>query len=52
MIRTEGNQLKIEIPISSIDELVRYQRGLLHVLKKIHIDECDPECQKRVDSSL
>lgn len=43
MIKREQNKLRVEIPISSVDELVRYQRGLLHVLKRIHIDECDVE---------
>lgn len=39
----EKNQLRIEIPISNIDELSRYQKGLLNLLKRIHIEKCDPQ---------
>lgn len=39
----DKNLLRIEIPISNVEELCRYQKGLLNLLKRIHIEKCDPQ---------
>lgn len=40
---SEKNQLKIEIPITSLDEWTKYHNALLSILRKISIDKCDPQ---------
>jgi hypothetical protein len=44
MIEYDSNQnpLKIIIPVSGIDEVYRYQKGVLTILSKIEIDNCKP----------
>ncbi|MCG8318774.1 MAG: hypothetical protein MI921_04685 [Cytophagales bacterium] len=37
------NQLKIIIPLSGIQELYDYKNAILRLLKKIEIDDCNPE---------
>jgi hypothetical protein len=40
---TAKKQLKIVIPVSSVAELGKYQKGLLNLLKRINIEKCDPQ---------
>ncbi len=37
------NHLRIEIPLSSPDGLIRYQNALLSILRRIRIDKCETE---------
>ena len=37
------NQLKIIIPLSGIQELYDYKNAILRLLKRIEIDDCNPE---------
>lgn len=48
VINSGKNQLKVDIPISGIDELHKYQNGLLSILRKIKIDNCDPEFKEHL----
>lgn len=36
------DQLKIIIPVAGIEELYRYQKGILGILGRIEIDDCNP----------
>lgn len=42
--------LKIIIPVSSMDEVEKYHKGLLGVLRKIEIDNCDPTLRENLKS--
>lgn len=42
--------LKIIIPISDSEELFRYQRGLINLLSKVEIGDCNPEVRDDVKS--
>jgi hypothetical protein len=44
MIEYDSNQnpLKIVIPVSGIEEVHRYQKGMITMLSKIEIDNCKP----------
>ena len=44
------NLLKIIIPLSGVEELEGYQDGVLEVLRKIDIEDCDPELIRHVMS--
>jgi hypothetical protein len=41
-------ELKIFISITSIEKLNRYQCGLLGVLSRIEIGNCDPELKENI----
>jgi hypothetical protein len=36
------NPIKVIIPVSGVEEVQRYQKGLLGILGKIEIDQCKP----------
>lgn len=42
--------LKIIIPVSSMDEVEKYHKGLLGILRKIEIDNCDPALKENLKS--
>lgn len=44
------NQIKIEINVSSIDELFNYQKGLMSLLGRIQIDNCDTRLKENLKS--
>lgn len=44
------NQLKITIPLSGIQELCNYQKGILGILRKIKIENCSPKLQENLKS--
>jgi hypothetical protein len=50
MIEIEINrtQLLIEIPIKNIDELTRYQEGIMGLLRRIEVGDCDPELKENI----
>lgn len=52
MVQFEGknSQLKIIIPISSMDELTRYQKGIMGLLNKIEVGNCDPVLKENLKS--
>jgi hypothetical protein len=37
-----NNTCKIVIPVSDVQEILRYQRGVLGLLRKIELDTCGP----------
>jgi hypothetical protein len=43
MIEEANSGFKIVIPISDLEELANYQNGMLGILRKIEIDNRDPE---------
>ena len=44
------NQLKIILPDSGMEELYRYQKGLLNMLSKIEIENCSPDFKEDLKS--
>lgn len=44
------NQLKITIPLSGFQELYDYKNAILRLLKKIEIDDCNPELVNNLKS--
>ena len=44
------NQLKITIPLSGIQELCDYQKGILGILRQIEIDKCGPKLTENLKS--
>lgn len=44
------NQLKIIIPKAGIEELYRYQKGLLNTLGKIEIENCNADFKEDLKS--
>ena len=44
------SQLKIIIPISGEDELARYRRGIMGVLRKIEVNNCDEALKENLKS--
>jgi hypothetical protein len=42
--------LKIIIPVSSMDEVEKYHKGLLGILRKIEVDNCDPTFRENLKS--
>lgn len=41
---------RIIIPIADMDELSKYQRGLLGVLRKVEVGNCDPRLKENLKS--
>jgi len=41
--RNDHEKNKVWIPISSMDDIERYQKSLISVLDKVEIDDCNPE---------
>lgn len=42
-LKDQKDSFCITIPISGVDEIRRYQQGIMSILGKIHLDDCDPE---------
>ena len=42
------NQLKIIIPGANKTDLLRYREGLLSILQKVTIDNCDPNFREQL----
>lgn len=45
-----ASRVKIIIEVASMDEIVRYQRGILGILAKIEVDNCDPVLIENIKS--
>jgi hypothetical protein len=49
MVALNNNEeLRISIPISGIETLTNYQTGLLGLLRRIEIGNCDPELKEHI----
>jgi len=46
----ENSGFRIVIPIENMDELAKYQRGLLGVLRKVEVGNCDPRLKENLKS--
>lgn len=46
----ENSGFRIVISIASMDELAKYQRGLLGVLGKVEVGNCDPRLKEDLKS--
>lgn len=40
--RNDQEITNVRIPVSSIDDIARYQKSLINVLDKVEIDDCNP----------
>lgn len=43
-----NHALTVTIPVAGVDELHKYQKGLLAVLSEINIDTCDEELKENI----
>lgn len=52
MVKLDGknSEMKIVIPISDVQELSKYQRGIMGVLRKIEVGDCDPKMKEHLES--
>lgn len=41
--RNDREITNVRIPVSSIEDIARYQKSLISVLDKVEIDDCNPE---------
>jgi hypothetical protein len=46
----KNSEMKIVIPISDMDELSKYQRGIMGILRKIEVGNCDPTMKEHLES--
>lgn len=46
----ENPGLQIVIPITNMDELTKYQCGLLGILRKVEVGNCDPGLKENLKS--
>ncbi|MBT1704909.1 hypothetical protein [Chryseosolibacter indicus] len=51
-IRVNGGQhlLKITISVTDFEELQKFQRGIINLLSKVEIDDCNPEAKEEIKS--
>lgn len=40
--RNDQEITNVRIPVSSIEDIARYQKSLINVLDKVEIDDCNP----------
>lgn len=44
------NQLKITITVNDSKELQNFQRGIINLLSKVEIDDCNPKAKEEIKS--
>lgn len=45
----KNSGFRIVIPISDMEELANYQNGLMGVLSKVEVDNCNPQLQENLN---
>jgi len=44
------NSLKVTISVADFEELQKFQRGIINLLSKVEIDDCNPEVKEEIKS--
>ena len=44
------NQLKITISVADFEELQKFQRGIINLLSRVEIDDCNPDAKEEIKS--
>lgn len=50
MVEKEKNSgFRIVIPLSGMEELTKYQKGLMGILRKVEVGNCDPTMKENLN---